>query len=336
MDKKHLFPLLTLLLAALLLSCSSGNFKIDGKLTGLRGGAVRVVFCGDSGVIDEMVNVDKKGHFTFKGVSEQPVLFCICDASGNLLVNLAAANGDHIKVSGDASKAMGVKVKGNRLNEDWQLFRDEHAGFYTDPNHSRLDAAIEKYVREHPADLLSTVLLIADYGDFSDRAKVDQMLESIDPKARPESLTAVLKSSAAPPRNANLPRMMTLTLIKHGGEFEQISLTGHISLLSFWANPQSRREATNRQIEAAAQGAAVRIIDVLAESDTLRWHQTIAGDPAAWQHYWAPGGPLEQGLQLLGITSMPWYAVTDSTGLVTYNGPDLTKALAAAMPKQVE
>ena len=33
---------------------------------------------------------------------------------------------------------------------------------------------------------------------------------------------------------------------------------------------------------------------------------------------------------------MPWYAVTDSTGLVTYNGPDLTKALAAAMPKQVE
>ena len=95
-------------------------------------------------------------------------------------------------------------------------------------------------------------------------------------------------------------------------------------------NPKADRDAVNRKIETAVEGTDVRVVDILAESDTLRWHQTIATDPAAWQHYWAPGGPLEQGIQLLGLSSMPWYAVTDTTGLVTYNGPDLTQALRAA------
>jgi hypothetical protein len=35
---------------------------------------------------------------------------------------------------------------------------------------------------------------------------------------------------------------------------------------------------------------------------------------------------LEQGIQLLGITSLPWYAVTDSTGMVIYSGPSLEQA----------
>ena len=70
----------------------------------------------------------------------------------------------------------------------------------------------------------------------------------------------------------------------------------------------------------------MRVIDVLAESDTLRWHQTIAGEE--WVHYWAPGGPLEQGVQSLGITTLPWYAVSDSTGLIVYSGPNLNEAMS--------
>ena len=73
----------------------------------------------------------------------------------------------------------------------------------------------------------------------------------------------------------------------------------------------------------------IRVIDILAESDTMGWHKTIAGED--WPHYWAPGGPLEQGIQLLGITSLPWFAVTDSTGLVVYSGPSLDEAKKKAL-----
>lgn len=322
--KKKIYHIWAALMATLLLvACNSSHFKVEGDITGLKGTVVKVIFRGDSGVINAPLTVDKKGHFSFEGISAQPIIVTLMSTRGDILTTLVAANGDHLKVKGDASKPMGLKVKGNKLNEDWQLFRDEHAAFYTDPNPSRLDAAIEKYVRENPADMLSTVLLVADYSDYSDRAKVNKMLKSIDAKARPESLAIALGGASERPSKEVLPRLMTLNLVKHDGGFEEIKLTDRISLLFFWGNPQTQRDAINRQLDAVDD--AVRVVDVLAESDTLKWHKTISGEDRA--HYWAPGGPLEQGIQLLHITSLPWYAVTDSTGLVTYSGPDLKAAL---------
>lgn len=322
--EKKIYHILTLLVASLLLvACDSGSFKVEGDITGLKGTVVRVIFRGDSGVINEPVTVDKKGHFGFKGMSAQPIIVTLLNVKGDFLTTLVATNGDHLKVKGDAGKPMGLKVKGNKLNEDWQLFRDEHAAFYTDPNPSRLDAAIEKYVRENPADMLSTVLLVSDYSDYSDRAKVNKMLKSIDAKARPESLTMALGGASEWSAKQVLPRLTTLNLVKHGGGFEEIKLTDRVSLLFFWANPQTQRDVINRQLDAVDD--AVHVVDVLTESDSLKWHKTIAGEDRA--HYWAPGGPLEQGIQLLHISSLPWYAVTDSTGLVTYSGPDLKAAL---------
>ena len=325
MKKISLFILVIMALA----SCSSDEFKIDGNIVNLDGKAIRVVFMGDSGIVDELTGVDKKGHFSFKGTSSVPVFVSVLNPRGEALVTLVATNGDHLKLKGDAGKTAGIKTGGNRINKEWQLFRDEHAAFYADPNPSRLDAAIEKYVREHPADMLSTVLLMADYSDYSNHDKVEKMLKSIEAQARPESLTQTFKNDPNNKRKL-LPRLMTLTLWKHGGTFDEIKLTGHTSLISFWANPQNDRTSLIDKLKTL--DADIHVIDVLTESDTLRWHQTIAADPEGWQHYWAPGGPMEQGIQLLAFNSLPWFAVTDSTGLVTYSGPDITAALQAAKP----
>ena len=318
---QYLALLLSLTMA--MASCSGDSFKIDGKLANFDSGMVRVIFPTDSGMVDEWVNVDNKGKFSYQGAVADPVIVSLLDSRSHLLVMLVATSGDHIKVKGDAAQPKTIKIKGSKVNEDWQLFRDEHAAFYTDPNPSRLDAAIEKYVRENPTDMLSTVLLVSDYSDYSDRAKVNKMLKSIDAKARPESLATALGGASEWSAKQVLPRLTTLNLVKHGGGFEEIKLTDRVSLLFFWANPQTQRDVINRQLDAVDD--AVHVVDVLTESDSLKWHKTIAGEDRA--HYWAPGGPLEQGIQLLHISSLPWYAVTDSTGLVTYSGPDLKAAL---------
>lgn len=325
MKKIHI---LLLLIAAALASCTNDSFKIDGKIDNLDDGAVKVVFYGDSGIVDELVEMDKKGHFSFKGVSSQPAIVNVLGHQGEVLATLVAVNGDHIKINGDAGKAKKIKISGNRLNEEWQLFRDEHAAFYADPNPSRLDAAIEKYVREHPGDMLSTALLMADYSDFSDQEKVSTMLKSIESDARPESLTIALGDDPTGNKKQLMPRLMTMTLMKHGGDFEEFKLTGHITFFNFWANPQNERKTLIDKLQALDE--SIQVIDVLTESDTLRWHQTIGSDPKNWKHYWAPGGPLEQGVQLLRISSVPWFAVTDSTGLFTYSGSDISAAIKAA------
>ena len=269
--------------------------------------------------------------FKIDGVVADPVIVSLLDSRSHLLVMLVASSGDHIKVKGDAAQPKTIKIKGSKVNEDWQLFRDEHAAFYTDPNPSRLDAAIEKYVREHPADLLSTVLLMADYSDYSDVDKINAMLKGIDVKVRPGSLVRSFEGRSMNAQTSRLPRIMALKLVKHGGDFEDVSLVDRMTLISFWANPQDNRSALINKLNQV--GEDIRVIDVLTESDTLRWHQTIAADPKEWKHYWAPGGPMEQDVQLLGIKSLPWYAVTDSTGLVTYSGPSLDAALGKVTVK---
>ena len=335
MKIRQILIIVIVALTAVLTSCSGDGFKIDGNIAAIKGTMVRVVFDGDSGIVDELVNVDNKVHFTYEGESAQPVLVSILDMNGNQLMTVVAVNGDHIKMKGDAGKAMSIKAKGSKVNEDWQLFRDEHKAFYTDPNPSRLDAAIEKYVREHPADMLSTVLLMADYSNYTDADKVGKLLNSIQAEARPESLTRAFLGNPMGHKNPSVPRLMTLTLVKHGGDFEEIKLTDKMTLISLWANPQDDRNTKMQKLRELSEGTETqfRIIDVLAEADTVRWHQTIASDPKSWQHYWAPGGPLEQGIQMLGINTMPWYAVTDSTGLVTYSGPSLDQAIKAATPR---
>ena len=320
---------LLLVLAVASVACSNDSFKIDGKFTNLDGSAVRVVFLGDSGVADEWVTVDKKGKIAFQGHAAQPALVSLMSQRGETLAMLVAANGDHLKVEGDAHKIPDIKIKGSRLNEDWQLFRKEHKAFYTDANPSRLDAAIEKYVREHPADMLSTVLLLADYSDYSDRDKIDKLLSGIEAKAKPASLMRAFESSKGEGRlTGHLPRLMTLNLAVPGGTFEEIKLVNQTTLIHLWTNPQDKRQAVIDKLQGVGEG--IRVIDILAESDTVHWQQTIAADPAGWKHYWAPAGPLEQDIQLLGFTSVPWFAVIDSTGLVTYSGPSLDAALGKA------
>jgi len=327
--KQHLLPL-ALLVMALLTSCSSDSFKIDGDLINLDGDVVRVVMRGDSGLVDESVEMDEKGHFSFQGIASQPVLVAFMRLDGSPLATVVAANGDHIKLKADARQPASVRIKGGKVNDQWQMFRDEHLDFYLNSNPGRLDAAIEKYVKEHPADMLSTVLLMADYSDYSDRDKVEKLLKSIEAKARPESLTAAFWELPASATKRQRPRLMNLNLLRHGGGFEQVELTNRISLLWMWANPQDGRQEVRQRIKDFCQdvGKDVRIIDILTESDTMRWYQNIAGEE--WKHYWAPGGPLEKGIQLLGINTMPWYAVTDSTGMVIYSGPDLTSAFNTA------
>ena len=326
---QYLALLLSLTMA--MASCSGDSFKIDGKLANFDSGMVRVIFPTDSGMVDEWVSVDKKGKFSYQGAVADPVIVSLLDSRSHLLVMLVATSGDHIKVKGDAAQPKTIKIKGSKVNEDWQLFRDEHAAFYTDPNPSRLDAAIEKYVREHPADLLSTVLLMADYSDYSDVDKINAMLKGIDVKVRPGSLVQSFEGRSMNAQTSRLPRIMALKLVKHGGDFEDVSLVDRMTFISFWANPQDNRSALINKLNQVGEG--IRVIDVLTESDTLRWHQTIAADPKEWKHYWAPGGPLEQDVQLLGIKSLPWYAVTDSTGLVTYSGPSLDAALGKVTVK---
>ena len=110
-----------LILAATLASCSNDSFKIDGDITNLDGTTVKVVFRGDSGIIDSMVSVDKKGHFKFKGQSAQPVVVSLLNHSNQHSNNLRSSN-------------LRSKMR-HRLNRNRQLHRNKQLNNQPKSNH---------------------------------------------------------------------------------------------------------------------------------------------------------------------------------------------------------
>ena len=330
-------PAIVLLLgmmALLAASCSGSGFKVDGELEGMHNPRVRIAFMTDSGVVDEWVEMKQDGKFQYRYRQhvEDPVLITLMGMNSAVLCHAVVQDGDHISFKGDASKPTAVKASGNDLNERWQLFRDEHAAFYGDPNHSRLDASIEKYVRENPNDMLSTVLLMADYGDLTSRDKIEGMLNAINIKARPASLLRSFKTQAT--TSQRTPRLASLQLW-HKGAIEQVPLLGHTTLFYLWVNNDDNRQSIVQSLKSLAQqaGDKVTIADVKIAADTLRWSQTIAADSATWKHYWAPGGPGWSAFRQLEINMVPWFVVTNNDGTVAYAGADVQQACRVAQER---
>jgi len=327
--------LLVVACALLVTSCSGDSVKVEGQLSNLEGSVLRVIAITDSTVVGQKVDVNPKGKFStsIDGVS-QPTIVTVLNHRNELLANAVAEKGGHIKLQGDASKPQAIKVTGSDLNERWQLFRDEHAAFYSDPNPSRLDAAIQKYVRENPTDILSTVLLMADYSNLTDRSAMDAMLSSLNPKARPASLVRAYKAMEPALTSRPVSRMMNLMLWRNGS-FDELTLVGRITLLYLWTTGSDNRAAVVDAIKQASRqaGTSLQVADVLVESDTIRWHRTVAGDSASWHHYWSPGGPQDASLSQLNITTTPWFVVVDATGSIAYNGNDVQQACRIAQEK---
>ena len=65
--KNKLYYLMLLVLAAITASCGGNEFKIDMDIANVDGQGVKVIFRGDSGVVDDWATTEKKGRFSYKG-----------------------------------------------------------------------------------------------------------------------------------------------------------------------------------------------------------------------------------------------------------------------------
>jgi len=321
--------------ALLTTSCTSNSFKLDGSIDQLESPNIRIVFANDSGIVDEYIT-PQKGQFSFKAKISAITLVSILDSHNNLLAQAIAEPNSHIKLHGSADKPTSIKISGNDLNEQWQLFRNEHEAFYADPNPSRKDATIEKFIRENPDNLLSTVLLIADYSNLSDNIKVNELLQSIHTEAKPIALTRTYQALIKSQQLNNKNRILTsMRLVQLGGKHIELATTGRISLLYFWKQPSNNRTHQTQQLKTLTQqtNQQIHIADILIDGDTIRWGNSVKSDSALWQHYWAPLGPLDNSLKPLHITSCPSFAVIDSAGHIAYCGIHIEEACQIAKDK---
>ena len=206
-----------------------------------------------------------------------------------------------------------------------------HSDDFSNENHAATDAAIEEFIETNPGNVVSTLLLMYNYSDLTDKKKIDALLAKIEIDARPESVMRGFYAMQSMRADiSEKERMATMTLWSDRDSMENVRPYGNtLSIYYFW-NPDDRMRYNDfhaiKDFDKELDSKRLQIVDVNLDSDTLRWKSILRNDSASWRRYWAVGGVVNNYVRNLSISSTPYYILSDSTGNILYHGDNFAAA----------
>lgn len=332
MHKTILITLLTLL-SAILPGCSGpDSFEVKGHVKGDATINLRALYYVDGALQSSIFPADR-GSFAFKGRAPEGAVVEILDNDYRLLGRFYAVNGDEIDVTIDPKSPAAMKVeKGNEAAIRWAQWLNANAKILDGRNSKAINALVAKYVKAHPQDIVSTLIVTTVYDASADPEGASKLLSSIAPEARPTALTdafATLLTYAD--TSAGKRRVSPLTLMAQGDTVTTFSPRKHrLSLLVFSDENSGRADSivpALRRLRKAHTDKALGIIDISLDTDTLAWQSSTRNDTATWDAAWGMGGIASAALRPLAIPRLPYFIVTDSVGSQIYRGASISQAL---------
>lgn len=332
MHKTILIALITLL-ATVISGCSGpDSFEVKGHVKGDATINLRALYYVDGALQSSIFPADR-GSFSFKGRAPEGAVVEILDNDYRLLGRFYAENGDEIDVTIDPKSPAAMKVeKGNEAAIRWAQWLNANAKILDGRNSKAINALVAKYVKAHPQDIVSTLIVTTVYDASADPEGASKLLSSIAPEARPTALTdafATLLTYAD--TSAGKRRVSPLTLMAQGDTVTTFSPRKHrLSLLVFSDENSGRADSivpALRRLRKAHTDKALGIIDISLDTDTLAWQSSTRNDTATWNAAWGTGGIASAALRPLAIPRLPYFIVTDSVGSQIYRGASISQAL---------
>lgn len=324
-------------LAMTFASCGGGTFTIDGDIKGLGTQNIRIIYVSDNSV-KGMWQPVMDNKFTYTGVSDEPAVVEIYSQQKVLLAHILVENGDKIKISGDLKKPYETKVTGTKENEEWSDFINKNKDILTKGNSTLMDIEIEKFIRDNPKDVVSTLLLMYDYSRLNDIAAVEKLLMKIDKGAKPESLLVRFESAKDGVDLQKSPKQLTsFILYSNADSIETFNPSfSKVSLLYFWNTGSPEKAGVISQLKSLRNkygSSKLQIADITFENDSSVWKHEIKTDSVKWKRFWGLGGQMNNAIKDMGVRSTPLFIVTDSVGGMLYRGKSIEDASAAIATK---
>lgn len=331
-NMKNIFFLSVIFLMTLFaVSCTSKEFKVEGKFSDAGTQNLRFVYVsGDAIHTQWMPTVD--GTFTLIGSSDELTVVYVYSSQMRFITHFAVKNGQTITVEGQLKDNYNVTTKGNKESEEWNAFIVAHASDFKAKNSEKIDQTIAEFIKANPENVVSTLLLTCDYSDIrSEEAR--KLFESIDEKARPEQLTILYNDLLL--RDIEKQKPLTVLNLRNSKDsLETVqSNEAKLSLYYFWKESNSKRDSIVSQLKRLEKNVGkgnIRIIDISIKPDTFGWGRIVARDSVMWKHYVAVGGPVDKTIADLNISAPKYFILTDSTGTQLYRGVNVEEACKEA------
>lgn len=329
-----LMTVLTAVVTLLMTSCGSDSFKVKCDIAGGRTMNVRVVYAGDD-VLNNVLGAARDGKFLFEGrAPENGALVEILDNDYRPMGRFFARNGDEVKVTVDPDKPYLVDADGNDVNERWSEWTAKNAKVLQSADRRAVNAAVAAYVKGHKDDILSCLLMVTCYDASSDPEGAERLLESIEPAARPVSLTSsrLLVDSRTSSRVAHGKVAPIVYLSSRADTLVTFNPRRNTrTLLAFTGQQQERDSIIDALREFyGSRPRGTEVLDMRLDQDTMQWRRSLTSDSVSWPSAWVAGSVAAPGVDRLGIPTLPFFIVTDSTGTQIYRGTSIAAAVRMA------
>ncbi len=347
-----------LIMSVILASCKKDDtFSVEGELTNGATINMRAIYYDNSTLQNAIFPTDK-GKFTFKGNATKGVVVELLTNDYKLLGRFYAQAGDKIKIKANPKSPAKIQIEGNEVSERWAKFLNKNAGTFDSMDALAINTLIEKYVKANPDDLVSTLLVITSYNASINPVGAEKLLATIKPQARPEYLvegyTLTLGRVA---KTAVEARVTPFSFIDAADSLATFNPSQQRNAMLVFTNERSRnvdsvRDAIHNAARKATSSQQLRVVDFSLASDTLAWHRLLREDTLSVKpdktlklgqkpplprtkktdilvYGWAAGSLAAAAVERLGIPSLPYFIVVDSTGTQIYRGTSVNSALKA-------
>lgn len=307
---------MAIVIALVAASCGdSESFTIEGRIEDNATINIRYVYY-TNGVLNRGITASRDGKFEIKGVAPTPTIVEITDNDYRPLGLLYIANGDRIECTLTRGNPYALKVDGSDVSSRWAAFLNDNADAL---RANKANAAVEKYISDHPDDVVSTLLMLTAYDSSRNAMHADSLMSSISQQARPSILVDGY--------NAMLQRLVSQTVAEpveaipyFNRRDSLVSFTpgsGKWSMLVMSDEYSGRRDSivpALRRIRKLKKASDINIVDFSLDRDTIRWHKSTRNDSAGWTQGWVAGSVASPGIDRLGVPRLPYFIIVDSLG----------------------
>ena len=325
---RRLFYLLAILMLVMASCGDDEQFRVKGDVDGNATINIRVGYYARN-AYQSLLTAARDGKFEFNGSAPEGAVVYLYDHDYRLLGMFYGINGTDYELSVVRGKPYAMKVKAdgrgaeisNRFTNFLVAEADSLPAFPNGP--------VSRYVQGNPADIVSTLLLTSVYDAASEPLMADSLLRSIEPSARPSSITSGFSDMLSRVIVA-YPPMDTIVYRTTAGTRDTFHYRKSAMTLFVADDRRNDRSTTIvpvlRALSRKYSKSRLQIMEVSLDNDTIEWKRSIAQDTAKWIQTWTPGsmsGPLADHL---AIETIPYYMVVDFGGSVVYRGPGLRQA----------
>lgn len=318
--------LLIILIAA---SCSKKKyFTISGQIEGLGAQTISITYFADGG-IKRQSHPAVDGKFALRGQSSVATLCIVESYDGSELATLVVSDGDEITIKGQLGNPASFQVKGNAPSSKIAQWSADNAALLSSRNAAKINEAVAEFIRNNRKDVAAAALLVTKFYTPGFEQLADSLLTGIDPAVRrPEILQGYNSLLAAQLTKHQAGEINAFNICLRNDSTVQFNpATQSYSILAFRPATSSANDSvvkTLRRLVKDHPKRRLKILEISMARDSALWKQSTARDSATWLQAWAPGSVASREFHKLAIPVLPFFILTDSTGMQVYRGSSVS------------